>query len=65
MDQDPLVGKAILQHLEMLQTHPKTSQSSLVNTCERLCKHWRGTLSVRNGVRERCCAPKTIDTNIH
>ena len=46
MDQDPLVGKAIVQHLEMLQARSKTSQSSLINTCERLCKHWRGAFEI-------------------
>ena len=65
MEQDPLVGKAIVQHLEMLQARSKTSQSSLINTCERLCKHWRGALSIRDSGKVQCCSPKSIDTSIH
>ena len=65
LDQDPLVGKEILQHLEMLQAYPKTSQSSLINACEHLCEHWRGSLSIRDSRKVQCCSPKSIDKSIH
>ena len=65
MDQDPVVGKAILEHLELLQSHPKTKQLSLLNTCDRLRKHWSGALSIKGGVKNRYSSPKAIDTNIH
>ena len=65
IDHDPSVGKAILEHLEMLQKHPKTSQPILLNTCEHLIKHWRSKLSIKSGCRNNCFEPKVIDTRIH
>ena len=66
MDQDPLVGKAIVEHLEMLKSHSeKAPQSSLINTCERLRKHWRGTLSIQEGGKVQCRSLKSIDTSLH
>jgi hypothetical protein len=65
IEQDARVGKAIIEHLALLETHPKTFQPNLVSTCKRLQRHWDGILSVGRTQKHNNMVSSTIDTKIH
>lgn len=65
IEADPSVGKAILHHLDLLETHQDTSDPSITNTCRRLKNHWSGVLSVKSNINRTKISPSNVDTHIH